>query len=477
VIQRRGNRRRWWAALLLLAAGGDSAAAESGPDWSAIDRWSAPFLDGRVETLPGSFRFGGQASRDLLPHWKRSTEIKDTADGRRVGLTCVDPDTGLEVRVEAVIYRDVPAVEWVLWFKNGGPRPAPLLEDVRPLDATLPTSAGADRNLLLHSNRGTNVKAENLPGPDEFQPAQASLRAGQRLKFVPYGGRPSDTVMPFFNLATDAGDSGLFVGIGWTGEWAATFARDDAGATSLVAGIRRMRASLDPGEEIRTPAILVMPWRGGGLADGQNQFRRLLLHHYTPRVGGKPVVPPISAGPHAVIAFERTTEANLLQCIENISRHGLPVDNFWLDAGWYSCPQQPSGWDKTTGSWTPDPTRFPRGLRPIADAAKRHGMDFLVWFEPERVMPGTSLAENHPEWLLEPADLLPERHYQSTDRFRLLDFGNPAALAWAKDYFSALAGSDHLPDGLQPPSCSVLAARRAAAPHRHAGNAARDGAL
>jgi alpha-galactosidase len=429
--------RRWCAALLLVTAGGMSSAAESRPGWDSIEPWTAPFLDSLVESLPFSFRVEGQSSRDVLPRWKRSTAVEDTNDGRRVSLKFVDPETGLEARVEAVIYRDFPAVEWVLWLKNGGARRTPLLEDVQALDATLPTSAETDPNLQLHYNRGTNVTAAHLPGPEDFQPARAVVRAGERRRFVPYGGRPSDTVMPFFNLSGDAGHSGLFLAIGWTGEWAATFARDDAGATSLVAGIRRMRASLEPGEEIRTPAILVMTWRGSGVADGHNQFRRLLLHHYTPRLDGKPVVPPISAGPHAAIAFERTTEANLLRCIENIALHGLPVDNFWLDAGWYSCPQQPSGWDKTTGSWTPDPTRFPRGLRPIADAAKRHGMDFLVWFEPERVMPGTWLADNHPEWLLAPADLLPERRYQSDDKFRLLDFGNSATLAWAKDYFSA----------------------------------------
>lgn len=428
---------RWWcAALLLVTTGVTSRAAESPPGWTGIDRWTAPFLESRVDSLPFSFRYDGQDSRDFLPRWKRSAKTVDTDAGRRVSLKWVDPDTALEVRAEAVVYRDFPAVEWVLWFRNGGPRPAPLLEDVRPLDAALPTSADAERNLELHYDRGTNVKAEHLPGPEDFRPARVVLRTGERHRFVPYGGRPSDTVLPFFNVAEEPGDAGLFLGIGWTGEWAATFARNDAGATSLAAGIRRMQASLDPGEEIRTPAILVMSWRGGGLADGHNQFRRLLLQHYTPRLGGKPVVPPISAGPHAVISFEQTTEANLLKCIENIAAHALPVDNFWLDAGWYSCPQQPNGWNKTTGSWTPDPTRFPRGLRPIADAAKRHGMDFLVWFEPERVMPGTWLAENHPQWLLEPADLLPERRYQSESKFRLLDFGNPATLAWAKDYFS-----------------------------------------
>jgi len=434
---RRSGPWRWCAALLLALAGGRAPAAESRPGWYSVDPWTGAFLESRVDRLPFAFRYDGRESRDFLPRWKRSTEITDTDTGRRVCLRWVDADTALEVRMDAVIYRDFPAVEWVLRFRNDGERPAPILEDVRPLDATLATSPDADQNLQLHYNRGTNIAAAHLPGPEDFQPAKTVVRTGERRRFVPYGGRPSDTVLPFFNLVGDAGDSGLFLGIGWTGEWAATFARDDAGATSLVAGIRRMRASLEPGEEIRTPAILVMSWRGDGVAAGHNQFRRLLLNHYTPHLGGKPVVPPISAGPHAVIPFEQTTEANLLRCIDTISSHGLPVDTFWLDAGWYSCPQQPSGWDKTTGTWKPDPTRFPRGLRPIADAAKRHGMDLLVWFEPERVMPGTWLADNHPEWLLEPADLLPERRYQSADRFRLLDFGNSAALAWAKGYFSA----------------------------------------
>ena len=430
------NWRRWCAALLLVTAGVASRAAEPSPGWDSIDRWTVPFLESRTESLPFSFHYQGRDSRDLLPSWKRSTEIDDTDEGRRVCLKYVDPATALEVRAEAVVYRDFPAVEWVLWFRNGGARPAPLLEDVRALAAALPTSSDADRNLHLYYGRGTNVNGEHLPGPEDFQPARAVVRPGERRRFVPYGGRPSDSVMPFFNLASSGGDRGLFVGIGWTGEWAATFAREDDGATALVAGIRQMRASLEPGEEIRTPAILVMTWRGDAVADGHNQFRRLLLQHYTPRQRGKPVIPPISAGPHAVIPFERTTEANLMQCIGNISAHGLQVDNFWLDAGWYSCPQGPGGWDKTTGSWTPDPARFPMGLRPIADAAKQHGMDFLVWFEPERVMPGTWLAENHPEWLLAPADLLPERRYQSESRFRLLDLGNPAALSWAKGYFS-----------------------------------------
>ena len=42
-------------------------------------------------------------------------------------------------------------------------------------------------------------------------------------------------------------------------------------------------------------------------------------------------------------------------------------------------------------------------------------MGLIVWFEPERVTPGTWLAKNHPEWIL------------GGDGERLLNLGNPAA--------------------------------------------------
>jgi alpha-galactosidase len=280
----------WFAAL---ASGTTVTAADCRDRWDSVDRVVEPFLEGRIEKLPFYFRYGGARSRDCLSGWKQTKNIQEVDARRtRVSIEFIDAATGLEVRAEAVVYRDFPATEWVLWFRNGSEKPTPLLTEVNALDMTLPTSDAAEPVILLNYNRGTNVDGEHLPGADDLQPMQANLRPGDRRRFVPYGGRPSDKVMPFFNLAAGGDRSGLFLGIGWTGEWAATFARNDAGATALSAGIRQMRASLQPGEEIRTASILLMAWRGNDSAEGHNQFRRLLLEHFTPRIAGKPVVPP-----------------------------------------------------------------------------------------------------------------------------------------------------------------------------------------
>ena len=70
--------------------------------------------------------------------------------------------------------------------------------------------------------------------------------------------------------------------------------------------------------------------------------------------------------------------------------------------------------------------RFPRGLRPISDAAAKAGMKFLVWFEPERVNAGTYLAKEHPEWVISPGG----------DGGGLFTLGTPAAREFMTRYLA-----------------------------------------
>ena len=84
-------------------------------------------------------------------------------------------------------------------------------------------------------------------------------------------------------------------------------------------------------------------------------------------------------------------------------------------------------WANTTGNWTIDSTRFPQGLKPVADAAHRVGAKFMVWFEPERVIKGTQWAVEHPEWMLD----LPS---EPDGTYLLFDLGNTEAREWLSHY-------------------------------------------
>ncbi|MDO8303492.1 MAG: alpha-galactosidase, partial [Sedimentisphaerales bacterium] len=375
--------------------------------------------------LPFSFTYSGKPSSELLKTWKVSCRSAPL-DKQRIQhiLTYTDLSTSLRVRCVAVEYLDFPAVEWTVYFKNLGVKDTPILEDVQALNTAITATAKGD--FTLYYAEGSHEKIT------DFQPQQKTLSANTNVRLTPFGGRSSDGYLPFFNVAETSG--GTIIGVGWTGQWAAQFSRGNDPVLNVKAGMELTHLTLHRNEEIRTPAILMFFWAGQDRMKGQNMFRGFLLKHYSPHVGDKLVDPPVAFSPHATVRFEGTTIQNTFQGINAVADHNVPVDYWWIDAGWYTCKDN---WARWVGNVVPDPNRFPQGLKPVADAAHQKGLKFLLWFEPERVMRDTWLYNNHRDWLLfPPAELPPEVKYMYNDGFHLLNLGNPAALAWAKRHFS-----------------------------------------
>jgi alpha-galactosidase len=63
-------------------------------------------------------------------------------------------------------------------------------------------------------------------------------------------------------------------------------------------------------------------------------------------------------------------EQRMLQEIE--VAHGMGIDVFVLDTGWY----------EKTGDWPVSRKRFPRGLGPIYAKLNSYGMRLGLWFDP-----------------------------------------------------------------------------------------------
>jgi len=357
-----------------------------------------------------SFRYGGAPSAELLAGWPDGQEI--SPDGRATRTSWADPATGLRVTLHVRRFDDFPAVDWVLEFANTGAADTPILEEILPLDMALPVAA--QERLRLHHANGSLCRA------DDFLPLTTDLRGGQPVTLAPQGGRSSNGVLPFMNLQHAGG--GLILAIGWSGQWAARFARREASAR-LTAGMARTHLRLHPGETIRTPRILLLPWAGDDPEVGQNRLRQLLLAHYLPRVDGKLVMPPVA---HCLQAYYYATgEAGEQYEFTALPKAAaLGVEVYWMDALWYGDRQE---WWEAVGTWQVNRQRFPHGLKPISDAAHAAGMQFILWFEPERVRPDTELDRQHPDFLLR-SDHNPSNH--------LLDLGNPAARRWITDRVS-----------------------------------------
>ncbi|MGC8669133.1 MAG: NPCBM/NEW2 domain-containing protein [Chthonomonadales bacterium] len=341
-----------------------------------------PFLD---EGPPFSFTYGGRSSREFLHGWAQSRNVRGTAGGEEMEVQWKDPESGLEVTAHVRTFTSDSGVDWVLTFRNAGSADTPLLSDVHVLDLRLDT--GFERiPVMLHELSGDSCSANS------FQPRDVEVEAGRPIRLAPTGGRPSSaSAFPFWDV--QYGSDGVITGIGWTGQWAADLERSSAGPVRVTAGMERLRTVLHPGEAIRTPRILLMPWHGDR-SSAYVRFRRMLFAHYVPRLQGKPLSLPLD-----LQCFDRynstpgwATEAGQMRYVRTAA--DLGVDTVWLDAAWF-----PGGFPNGVGNWYADPQRFPRGLKPIADAAHQHGMRFVVWFEPERVAAGSQIAKEHPEWV------------------------------------------------------------------------------
>ena len=361
--------------------------------------------------VPFSFQYDGHAFTEL--QWKPTRSTR-TLDERRTEHTLLytAPNTGLRVRCLAVEYHDFPVVEWTLHFKNTGGQDTPALSDIQALDA--PFHRGGQGEFTLHHFTGSPCTA------NDFQPFETVLNPGASKRITAAGGRPSNSDLPYFNVGWPG--EGVILAVGWPGQWAAQFTRDSPNGLRIVAGQERTHFKLRPGEEVRTPLMVVQFWKGDWIR-AQNVWRRWMLAHNLPRPGGRlPPVQMAACSSHQFGEMIHANTANQKLFVDRYLEENLPLDYWWMDAGWYPCD---GNWPRT-GTWEVDTNRFPGGLRPISDYARARGVRTIVWFEPERVHGGTWLAENHPEWIL------------GGRNGGLLNLGNPEAHRWLTEHIDKL---------------------------------------
>lgn len=81
-----------------------------------------------------------------------------------------------------------------------------------------------------------------------------------------------------------------------------------------------------------------------------------------------------------------------------LARHAaaMGVELFVVDDAWFG---QRTSDHAGLGDWTPNPDRFPGGLKPLADEVHGLGMQFGIWVEPEMVNADSDLYRAHPDWV------------------------------------------------------------------------------
>jgi alpha-galactosidase len=414
-------------AMAWLAAQTAQAVVTVAPaELAQKDGWVRANFLSPESTPPFSFLYDSQASPAFLHAWNRA-RIDSVLDGNRTQhvLTWTNASSDLQVKCVAVEYGDFPVVEWTVYFKDIGQGSTPILENLQALDINF--SRGNGPEFVLNGNHGDYCTA------DSYEPYQMTLGPSTTTNFSPAGsGKSCDgpAGWPYYNLQMPGG--GVILAIGWPGQWASSFTRDAGDNLRLQAGQQLTHLILNPGEEIRTPRILLFFWQGTNLARAQNLWRHWYLAHEIPRLHGQPPSPFMAIGDDSMNEVNAYLDA------------GMKPEVLWRDADtkpydWYPTAGGPAKGNEAwfnTGTWEVDTNNYPNGFLPLSTAVHNIGMKFLLWFEPERVgNPNSWLATNHPEWLL--------TGIQSTGG-RILNEGNPVALNWLSNHIDGMIKSNGL---------------------------------
>jgi Alpha-galactosidase len=276
--------------------------------------------------------------------------------------------------------------------------------------------------LLLHTLRGDDCSKNS------FLPVNRQIEDNDTVVMTPDGGRSSNsTAFPFFDL-TYRGKTILFA-VGWSGQWKCVIERKNS-EFNIKIGLENADFYLNPKERVILPSVCIV--EGSDADELRRRFRSIILNDFNPiqNRGGKSAHLPISIQPYDRYFYGRCPEwptvKGQLRTIEGAVKCG-GIDTLWIDAAWFR-----DGFPNGVGNYT-FAEGFPDGLKPVSDAAHSAGLNFMVWFEPERIARGSELYAEHPEFLLS---------VKGDDFTFLFNLGDEAAWKWLFEKLCQMIGDN-----------------------------------
>ena len=239
----------------------------------------------------------------------------------------------------------------------------------------------------------------------EYQPYRTVLTPGMKSlavrNFKSYGSS-FFAVRPVGETSETEGDV-WFGAVCYSGNWRVDFAkspeteltfdRHAIGKLQITAGANfwDQSVTLKPGEKFTSPKMLLGYTRNG--MEGASQSMASYTRDQVLPVSHRRDLRPIVYNSWFVTGFG-VNEENQVE-LAKVAKD-LGVEMFVLDDGWFRGRR--TGYD-ALGDWTPDPVKFPNGLKSMVDRINEIGLDVGLWFEIETVSQESDLFKKHPDWI------------------------------------------------------------------------------
>ena len=276
---------------------------------------------------------------------------------------------------------------------------------------------------LLHLNHDKYFLTEFAGDwSHEANVMERELAFGKKVIDTKLGARANMFVSPFFQLAIDqpseenAGE--VLVGtLGWTGNFNFTFEVDNKSQLRIISGINPYASeySLPSGEIFRTPEFY-FTYSLNGKGQASRNFHDW-ARHYQVKDGDQTRMTLLNNWEATYFDFD---EQKLIGLMDEAKKLG--VDMFLLDDGWFANKYPRSSDHQVLGDWIETADKLPNGIGRLTAEAKKHGIKFGIWIEPEMVNPKSELYEKHKDWVIH----LPNREEYYFRNQMVLDLSNPA---------------------------------------------------
>lgn len=347
-----------------------------------------------------SFDYNDVPFKEHIGQWTKNVEEGTDENGNATYVLSYEKD-GVKAWAEILLRSDMPCIDWVCYFENTASSDSLPISNIQALNSTY-----AVKNATVNYAFGGNSDGH------DFEPISQDMTETPELEFESVGGRSSNGYMPFFDVVGDG--QGVVVAIGWTGQWTTNITTTEDTLT-MVAGMSNTDIALHAKESMRTPSI-VMTFFTGDRVDGNQVYRDMVQKYYTPAdESGKPV----TTLPLTLNTWGGSGEKAHINTLISAEAAEWPFETLWVDAGWHgniaSVDTYDMAWANEVGNWYVNPAIYPEGLTPVTEKAHEMGKEYLLWFEPERVIEGTDIDVNHSEYVMPASDAAQFKLYNLAD--------------------------------------------------------------
>ena len=205
----------------------------------------------------------------------------------------------------------------------------------------------------------------------------------------------------------------------WSGAWEIRVRHEMSHELRLTAGAANPAGPyvLEPGRTLVLPKF-VFAWSERGKGEASRALHRWARLHLLPHPGLRDIV--LNSWEGVRFGLEEHKILSMMDGAKTLGAELFVVDDGWFGRGEFARNDASHG----LGDWVEDPAKLPRGLAHLAQEAKKRGLAFGLWLEPEMADTRSELVRAHPDWVLRETGR-PLRT-QRGDAQVVLDLANPA---------------------------------------------------